>query len=67
VFLGQHRIIRQEQFVRNFAAEKGAKAQEYFVYFKLLQRIYGAKFPQSAADDMVGCCPKNFSNETCIW
>ena len=31
-------------------SEKGAKVQEYFEYFKLLQRIYDAKFPQGAAD-----------------
>jgi hypothetical protein len=52
--LGQHRIIRQEQFVRNFASEKGAKTQEYFESFKFLQRIYDAKFPQSAADKLCG-------------
>jgi hypothetical protein len=44
--------------VRNFAAEKGAKTQEYFESFKFLQRIYDAKFPQSAADDIVRRCLK---------
>jgi hypothetical protein len=44
--------------VRNFVPEKGAKTQEYFVYFKFLQRIYDTKFPQSAADDIVWGCPK---------
>ena len=42
---GQYRTIRQERFTRNFVSEKGAKVQEYLVYFKLLQRISGAKFP----------------------
>jgi len=28
--------------------EKGAKTQEYFVYFKFEQRVSGAKDPQSA-------------------
>jgi hypothetical protein len=47
-----HHTIRQEGFARNFVPEKGAKAQGYFVYHKTLQRIYGAKVPQSAADDI---------------
>jgi len=30
--------------------EKGAKTQEYLVYFKFEQRVSGAKDPQSADD-----------------
>jgi hypothetical protein len=39
----------------NFLPGKGAAAQEYFVYFKLVQRISGEKFPQSAAAVIVRC------------
>jgi hypothetical protein len=42
----------------NFSPGKGAAAQEYFVYFKLVQRIPGKKFPQSAAVVVVWCCPR---------
>ena len=31
-------------------SQKGAKTQEYFVYFKFLQRICDAKEPPCAAD-----------------
>ncbi|MCI7713403.1 MAG: hypothetical protein MSK63_08995, partial [Clostridiales bacterium] len=41
----------------NFASDKGAILQEYWAYFKKLQRMDGAKFPQSAADAFVRCCP----------
>ena len=40
---------------KNFAPEKGAALQEYFVYFKKTQRIYGVKFWGSAEDNMVPC------------
>jgi hypothetical protein len=32
-------------------SEKGAKTQEYWMYFKFLQRISDTKFPEDAADD----------------
>ncbi len=40
---GQFRTIRQERIAADFASEKGAKTQEYFVYFKFEQRISGGK------------------------
>ena len=42
-------MSRQGCFVDDFAAEKGAVLQEYFVYFKKPQRIYVVKAAQSAA------------------
>lgn len=33
--------------MRDFAVEKGAKTQEYFVYFKFEQRFSDAKDPHS--------------------
>jgi hypothetical protein len=44
---------------------KGAAAQEYFVYFKLVQRIPGEKFPQSAAVVIVRCCLKYTIQGSC--
>ncbi|MBP3486086.1 MAG: hypothetical protein J6J81_04515, partial [Oscillospiraceae bacterium] len=35
----------------NFVPDKGAILQEYWAYFKKLQRMDGAKFPQNAADE----------------
>ena len=43
-------LNRQERIARNFVPEKGAKTQESLSDFKFLQRIYGVKFPQGAAD-----------------
>ena len=43
---------------RDFAANQGAKTQEYLVYFKFLQRRVAAKDSESAEDDIVRCCHK---------
>ena len=40
----------------NLSSDQGAKTQEYFVYFKFLQRRVAAKDPASAEDDIVRCC-----------
>ncbi|MCD8376631.1 MAG: hypothetical protein LUD69_06780 [Oscillospiraceae bacterium] len=40
---------------RNFATKEGAKVQEYWMYFKLLQRTFGEKVPPAAADVFNQC------------
>jgi len=37
----------------NYGPEKGAKAQEYFVYYEFEQRINGIKDPKSAKDAFI--------------
>jgi hypothetical protein len=49
--------MAQERPARIFLSGKGAKSQEYFVYFKILQRSPGKKFPLSAAVAIVRWCP----------
>ena len=38
---------------RKFSSEKGVKTQEYFVYFKFSQRIYGGNWQSYALDAIV--------------
>ncbi|MCD8376659.1 MAG: hypothetical protein LUD69_06920 [Oscillospiraceae bacterium] len=42
---------------RNFATKEGAKVQEYWMYFKLLQRTFGGKVPPAAAGAFNQCFP----------
>ena len=46
----KRRSNRQAQIARWFCSKKGAILQEYFVYFKKSQRIFGQKQPQDAED-----------------
>ena len=46
-------MIRQERMAGEFSPEKGVKTQEYFVYFKFSQRIYGENSRPYAADAIV--------------
>ncbi len=46
-------MIRQERMAGKFSPEKGVKTQEYFVYFKFSQRIYGENSRPYAADAIV--------------
>ena len=41
--LRQYRTNRQESLTRDFSSEKGAKPQEYFVYFKVLRTNFWRK------------------------
>ncbi len=38
---------------RDFVSQRGAKSQEYFVYFKILQQSCGAKDPSGRARGIV--------------
>ncbi|MCD8377002.1 MAG: hypothetical protein LUD69_08665 [Oscillospiraceae bacterium] len=42
----------------DFVVKEGAKAQEYLMYFKLLQRIFATKDPQAAAGAFNQCFPR---------
>jgi hypothetical protein len=45
----QHRTIAQERFARQFFVRKRRNSAGILTDFKLVQRIPGEKFPQSAA------------------
>jgi hypothetical protein len=46
---GQDRTMAQERFARQFFVGKRRKSAGILTDFKILQRIPGEKFPQSAA------------------
>jgi len=48
-----HCFNRLERFAGDFAPGKGVKTREYFVYFKVEQRVTGAKDPQCAEDAFI--------------
>ena len=49
---------------KNFSSEEGVNPQESLMDFKDSQRIYGVKFSQSAADDIVRDC---LYKKSAIW
>jgi hypothetical protein len=57
--LGQDRTTTQERFARQFFVRKRRSSAGILTDFKLMQRIPGEKFPQSAAVVIVRCCLKD--------
>lgn len=50
---------------RDFLSKKGAELQQYFVYCKILQRIFGGKDPQSTAGTFDQRLPR-FTEAFCL-